>query len=285
MKWIALLLSLYWPFATGQLRGRRSLSERHPHFMPLDCPCETITTWSASFNDDSEIIPCGHCVEVDVPSIHLSRGLDVQGELTIKNDLSITTPFLIVQGVLRVYASGPVTSVPHVHIQLIGDDPISFQPQEPNTWACSPMDAKSPVPCDVSAKAIVVAGGRVDIDGFDDSCRTWVKLHSIVSQLRDLDLKQLPELAEDCPVVYMDESFTDSGHAWSGGVGADHDVRVRGKMEPISFVSCCDDTHVSQKLAVRSASDLQPIGAIDSGSYMESTTNALLFGARPRLHI
>lgn len=163
----------------------RVLMGDHNTFAPLACnsaTCSKTSTWTSEGYNPAEgtvVIPCGHCIVMDFaePTLVLPFGLDVQGRLafranTYKRDkLTIVTPFVRVQGNLRMKADGNVVGAdPNVKIILTDSDsggpsaPTSFVPADSNMYACSEVASGSAEPCDVGSKAIVVAGGILDVE-------------------------------------------------------------------------------------------------------------------------
>jgi hypothetical protein len=90
-------------------------------------------------------------------------------------------------------------------------------PAGENEFACSAMGATTASPCTVGNKPIVVAGGRLNIRGLPESCKTCVKLEDVMAQtslLSSAVFTTLPEPTPDhlnplCRSLdpYMAESF------------------------------------------------------------------------------
>jgi hypothetical protein len=104
-------------------------------------------------------------------------------------------------------------------------------------------------PCTVINKPIVVAGGRLNIRGLPENCKTWVKLEDVVAQtsLPSPDIfTTLPEPTPNhlnplCRSLdpYMAESFDtdDNVHGWLGGYGGKHEVTSYGSIRITNRVS------------------------------------------------
>ena len=225
----------------------RYLMEGHNDFKLLECnqpACHAGTsTWTAEGynpNDGLVVIPCGKCITMDHPRslLKLPFGLDVRGSLFFPDayTIQIETPFVLVQGNLHMSATNAVTGQPNVRILLTGtDDSLTeFVPDSNNRYACSEGSNAAPQPCRQGAKSFIVAGGRLDISGIPDRCKTWVLLEALVASSNDIvpqDYTQaLPYLDPNHPnprcrsynTPYINNSFEEGGqeHSWTGGYGA-----------------------------------------------------------------
>eukprot|EP00521_Asterionellopsis_glacialis_P016306 CAMPEP_0195299728 /NCGR_PEP_ID=MMETSP0707-20130614/26077_1 /TAXON_ID=33640 /ORGANISM="Asterionellopsis glacialis, Strain CCMP134" /LENGTH=207 /DNA_ID=CAMNT_0040362207 /DNA_START=307 /DNA_END=926 /DNA_ORIENTATION=+ len=184
--------------AHGGLRLRRRdsplnarvLSTEHSMFRPLMCneflsvsdciPTSlnyigTLSTLLDSTPEDTQpVIPCGKCVVVDATDgseISLPKGLNIEGMLHFPTTASLTleATHVVVQGVLKM---DPPALGNKVRIRMVGSEEQIFHPHDDNSMLCDSTDG-----CNVGKKAIVVAGGRLDIRGLeDDTCPTWTKL-------------------------------------------------------------------------------------------------------------
>ena len=113
-------------------------------------------------------------------SLDFEQGLNIVGKLVIPSgaDIQIITKYVFVQGLLEMPpppAGTPISSEdsgPRVKITLYGTDEITFTPDEATDN--SHLGGEK-----VSAKAFVVAGGRVDVRALDANCPGWVKLQSV----------------------------------------------------------------------------------------------------------
>ena len=138
------------------------------NFVPLSCnaaldqqPCPS---WSSVFGSSPSFsqrvtIECGTCVTMDQPDLTLSQGLDIRGKLLFPDGLVVTlrTASLTVQGQLDMHSTGPVDGTPRIRIIMIGDQAQTFTPIGENAANCGSGGS-----CDVSRKAITVAGGKVN---------------------------------------------------------------------------------------------------------------------------
>jgi hypothetical protein len=244
-------------------RSLAGMHSDHNYFVPLSCnepACNDGTTlWSDqgySPEESTVVIPCGLCVTMDFDdsdTLVLPLGLDIQGTLIFPDGYRITieTPFVRVQGVLEMISTKPVTDEPSVRILLTGADTslTSFVPAGENEFACSVMGATTASLCTVGNKPIVVAGGRLNIRGLPESCKTWVKLEDVVAQTSlpsPAVFTTLPEPTPDhlnpfCRSLdpYMAESFDtdDNVHGWTGGYGGKHEVTSNGSFRVTNRVS------------------------------------------------
>lgn len=167
----------------------RILHSEHAPFKPLACnipECNKgTTTWTAEKYDTLRrvVIPCGLCVDMDYigeadQTLALPYGLEVQGTLRFSNNyhLAIETPFVIVQGSLKMVALRKVTDKPSIQIKLTGTKEVSFMPIDVNKDNCG-----QGVPCKVGVQPIVAAGGQMDLRGIGQNCKTWVNLIDVVA--------------------------------------------------------------------------------------------------------
>lgn len=203
-------------------RRHRSLVEAHNFFAPLACAepqCSVQSTWTAANYQPlagTVVIPCGHCVVMDYRSngtaaapsnrstLVLPHGLDIQGRLVIPGNayrylrLTIVTPFVRVQGQLTMDATRSLVGAESNVLILLTDDsgsggppasaPTAFVPAGNNQYACSAAASGPPELCEVGSKAIVVAGGRLDIRGLPADCAAWVRLNAVVRNDRQSDI-------------------------------------------------------------------------------------------------
>lgn len=168
----------------------------HMHYVESSCNAmlhmATCVSWS-EWNPDLTVevkIPCGECVTLDASpgqalhgsTLNLGEGLNVVGKLVIPSDgsVDISAKYVFVQGqlVMPPPPSGGSTGISSVEsgdrvkITLYGTDDIMFTPDNATDNAHLMGD-------DVSSKAFVVAGGKLDIRAIDPTCPSWVKLQSI----------------------------------------------------------------------------------------------------------
>jgi G8 domain len=156
-------------------------SEATKDFVPLSCNnagFERCKQWSSVFQTlpihmGRLVIPCGECVEFDLPIVSLFGGIDIHGKLLIddRQDRVIQTTFIAVQGELEISAVGPVDGEPRIHIIMIGEQNQTFMPINENSDACGGRA------CTIGSKAIAVAGGKLNIHGISSAAPTWLLLH------------------------------------------------------------------------------------------------------------
>ena len=157
---------------------KASESDATKDFVPLSCNREgygRCRRWSIVYGTlpihmATLVIPCGKCVELDLPMVALFGGLDIQGKLVVAGgqDHIVQTTHIVVQGELEMTAEGPVNGHPPIRIILIGEEDQSFIPIDENAEVCEGRV------CSVGSKAIVVAGGRLNIRGISDDAPTWL---------------------------------------------------------------------------------------------------------------
>jgi len=168
------------------------------HFIESSCNADlasaTCVDWSAWINGTSyegEVkVPCGECVRLDASpgealygaKLTFWEGLNVVGKLTLPNDAAVElyTKYVYVQGVLSMPqpAEGSSSGLPspeegdRVMITLYGMENMTFVADDATDNAHHGGKG-------VNNKAIVVAGGRLDIRAMDPTCPSWVKLQSV----------------------------------------------------------------------------------------------------------
>lgn len=145
------------------IEATTSSTEDSSLFETLSCNSEisTCRPWSQAVGPAVSrprriIIPCGTCVYVDVPELHLHGGLDIRGRLVhyaATKNLKLTTSMIVVQGFWQVQAGASL------QVDLINDDDNNsyyFDPIHNNRNKCGGG------PCFVGPRSITVAGGQVD---------------------------------------------------------------------------------------------------------------------------
>ena len=223
--------------------GRRSrlLSDyTGTSFNALTCNANMATSceaWSTMPESYTEIvsniitIPCGACVDMDWTDLSTTftlGGLNVIGHLNIPDTarVAIETPFVYVQGKLAIdQVAGDVTGTPNVRITMIGDTDNLLVPHDENSASC-PSEG-----CNVGPKAIVVAGGQLDVNALSDSCPTWtfVNDESQAGQPNPVSGVPTPDTAasEHCGTKLIDATFDDPSLGnggldhWYGNLGAE----------------------------------------------------------------
>lgn len=171
-------------------------------FEPLKCnkvmePCIPWTQYKGSSHAYSALvkIACGVCVTMDLPGprIDFFQGLDVVGKLVIpepESTLLIYSKMIVVQGELVITSTSEVEREPRIKIFMTGNGSNSFQPVWNNAARCGGG------PCTVGPKAVVVAGGKVTMNGVPSNFPTWVPLYDVVSggnSLPTIDASYIPQ--------------------------------------------------------------------------------------------
>ena len=200
-------------------------------FQPLSCNDPLPDTCTDSFldllkaNDDPVVVPCGRCVRMDATgSIDLMNGLDIQGKLQFPPNykITITTPFVFVQGVLEITDTNAVVPANEgVKFILTGTNDWYFNPHEENAMGCPDRS------CPVGKKPFIVAGGRMDIRGLGGGakdCPPWAKIEDIFyAQVVPDDYPTPPTMADGCVRILSKEDFEDVAPqypvTWRGGLG------------------------------------------------------------------
>jgi hypothetical protein len=115
-----------------------------------------------------------------------------RGKLVVPTNakVTITTPYIFVQGELVARDDQAVTADnTSLQIVLTGQQEVLLQPHEHNRLKC-PTNG-----CPVGNKAIVVAGGKLSIDGYaanGGTCPTWLHLVDIDSPAPDITALTTP---------------------------------------------------------------------------------------------
>jgi len=168
-------------------------------------PCRP---WDRVFGTDPVhesriVIPCGECVlmNFDGDTLELKDGIDIHGRLWFPlgfgTGLTITTPFIVVQGELEMSSTRKsVNGEFDYRFVMTGTDDVFINPIDSNTGACTGEE------CNVGFKAIAVAGGQVNIRGIHPECPSWVKLYDVVGN------------ATTASAIIVDESV---GEYWAPG--------------------------------------------------------------------
>jgi hypothetical protein len=159
------------PYSTPQkqLRTRNLKFDATRDLVPLICNANinkaTCQNWSTKFGNNSVystrvIVPCGECIIMDhVGDITFNDGLDIVGKLVFPDGyrVNVYSTLIVVQGVLDMKATGPVTGTPYIQFTMIGDNVNTvFTPVDANANVCGIST------CSTGKKGIVVAGGTVN---------------------------------------------------------------------------------------------------------------------------
>ena len=203
-------------------RSARSMVD-HTAFTPL--PCNDDFTMDCTPLDITDVslfsayvIPCGTC-QVLSESVNFAGGLNVEGYLKIlppidaASELSITTPFVFVQGKFTVDMESEESLLEErkgsIHIELVEGDgaDIHMIPHPHNSMACM-----GTMGCNVGKRPFVVAGGAMDIRAYSQTCPSWTNLVDVVrdagmTELGPVEYEQAPQPLADCPATVVREDF------------------------------------------------------------------------------
>jgi hypothetical protein len=168
------------------------------------------------------VIPCGQCIKYDLPENTVStiNGLDIQGKLYIPPNYKSTlqTPFVFVQGELQMSDTNPISpDNQSMKIVLTGTADVTFTPADSNANLAG-------VPFNAGSKPFLVAGGKLDIRGWDiaqgeERVATWSPLLSMVEGPKPEPTLSAAKLIKDpiqpaetvrtCPRHIINHDFTD----------------------------------------------------------------------------
>ena len=142
-------------------------------------PC---VSWQSKAYDLSQevTIGCGECVEVtDNLIASLPKGMNIIGRLRIAppagKKVQFTTDHVVVQGLLSIdtpYAPVSDETVHFVMTNANDGQSHTFSPFGVNENMCGGS-------CAAGKRAVFVAGGRLDINGLPQGCKTWTQLESV----------------------------------------------------------------------------------------------------------
>lgn len=213
------------------------------YFTTLSCntpmsACQSWNTWYSSLSMSGiATIPCGTCVKLDVADhslVSLVNGLNIIGKLDVPStitNVTLSLPLLLVQGELAIATGNTVISPQNLalKIRLTGtNSALSFTPATPNICTTS---------CTAGKKGIIVAGGKLSVDGWvDDTCPTWTTIldSSADSTTSTYNFVPRPSLPSTCPDPYTSQSFESASTGWTASPGAasfttSSDTPVNGK--------------------------------------------------------
>ena len=178
--------------------------DEHPHFlarnlqsdsfnMPLECNSDildqissgtamssicttTFTSIAQTASSQQVLIPCGQCVTVDVTTgekLELPHGLQIDGVLYFppSANVQIRTTHVFVLGMLKIDTPNPSNEV---KFTMFGEADAIFTNTNNYQTLAKCLDT-----CNFGAKAIVVIGGQLDIQGVDPNCPSWEKLEDV----------------------------------------------------------------------------------------------------------
>ena len=157
-------------------------------FVPLSCnsnlikaPCKS---WSSTFGtaitySTRIVIPCGQCIRMDLQggSLTLQQGIDIAGKLVFPDGykINLSASIISIQGELEIQATKTVDGIPNIKFTMIGNFDKTFTPIGENARACNGVAT-----CAVGKKVIVVAGGKVTINGLPNDTLAWTRLYGVV---------------------------------------------------------------------------------------------------------
>jgi hypothetical protein len=272
--------------STGSIRHLSSTDQNY--FAPLSCnadldvsKCYTATTagsttLSSILNNDSDtsdevLIPCGTCVVVDTTdgsTVDIPSGLNVEGMLYFPSSANVTiqTPHIFVQGKLKMDPPASTSSSNSIRIRMVGEEDQYLHPHEENAALCDEGTG-----CSVGKKAIVVAGGQLDINGLHDSdCPSFSHLKAMPSATQ-IQVESANN-ADDPPVLI--QGF---------GVGLDPDLESHTTTAADCWGVGDEILITNSKGAKRGWSDqlVRTISAIDKNTGTFTLSDAIGDGASP----
>jgi len=213
------------------------MDDHHVDFSPLLCNgnfsmnnCVPLNV--ADVTSSMYVVPCGAC-QVLTESVNFDGGLNVEGHLQIlppvnvTSVLSIKAPIIIVQGKLTIDTESSTDRRGSIHIEMVEGDGTDIQmvPHAEN----SHMGTQN-----VGKKAFVVAGGQIDIRGYDESCPSWVQLVDVIkggttmTQLDASEYEHPPQPpSEVCSSIAVWQDFEDQPFAnvWDGQGALEYGVK------------------------------------------------------------
>lgn len=202
-------------------------------FGPLDCNptdwsttnCDTLVSNNLPSGTSPLTIPCGQCYTFDIPWFAtFLGGIDIKGKLVFPRNhyVQIYTPFVIVQGELEIVVDHSKITPDNMATNFImtGTSDVLFRPSDsPNNNVC-PNGS-----CNLGKKPFVVAGGKVNIHGFPDSCSTHTPVLKKVYKDPVYDPNDFPQYATlppSCPISgrdWISYNFDSSYGNFTGGDG------------------------------------------------------------------
>ena len=205
-------------------------------FPPLECNeniddviCEQ---WSSMDFDLGFMvdIPCGTCVTFDLPEgsfVELPSGLNVEGKLVFppNTKATIETPFIFVQGVLEASSDQIISTenIDGLNFVMTGTEDHPFFPHSQNSVSCDNAF------CNVGKKPVIVAGGRLDIQGVNETCPTWVKLIDVVRDDNAVvpdEFPRMPIPPPSCSPEVINEDFESGEGQFKSSLGCMDSLRT-----------------------------------------------------------
>ena len=182
---MAVFVALSVAVSSSQLTWAASEVEKID-FKPLLCNGDLAVLEQECHNDNAETISsildnggtvaCGSCAVVDITdgsTITFPSGLNIEGMLYFPSSANviIEASHIFVQGLLKI---NPPAIENLVTIRMIGSDDEYLYPNTQNADVCDSVTG-----CPVGKRAIVIAGGTLDVNGLSESessCPAWTHL-------------------------------------------------------------------------------------------------------------
>ena len=225
---------------------RRRAQEDNPFdlFRPLTCNDNLPDECSTEFSDlpnGGRVVPCGLCVTMNLENnVSLPNGLDIRGKLVFppNHKVTITTPFVFVQGLLQVSNTLPIAPE-NVGVKFIltGSEDLYLEPHNENAVGCESYETGK---CPVGSKPFVIAGGRVNVNGMPDTCPSWTTIIDV--ETADVIPEYFPQPVtppDGCPRALSDVNFESGPGMWRSHLGS---IRERLEEGSNSFLRVTDRT-------------------------------------------
>jgi len=207
------------------LREDRSLSDSSitGNFSPLSCngAYTACTPWNTTLPLTAVMtIPCGTCISMDFTQnevIDLPGTLNIEGKLVVPNNAKFTlkTDMIVVQGELEMTKNNTVKANPEVSF-IMKKGATSFTPHSQNAGVCTGS-------CVVGHRAVVIAGGKLNIRGLSPSCPAWSPVVDVVPSGMVVpplgSFSTAPDPKPGCASNILSETFS-GPHDWDGNLGA-----------------------------------------------------------------
>mmetsp|Transcript_29790 Transcript_29790/g.44184 ORF Transcript_29790/g.44184 Transcript_29790/m.44184 type:complete len:1743 (-) Transcript_29790:270-5498(-) len=161
-------------------------------FSPLSCNevYSDCVPWSEKVWDfsDTITIPCGECVLMDITdgsTITADFGINIIGKLDFVPDAHVTieAAIILVQGEMNFISTEEMIKPENqkVKFMMTGTLDLNFQPHPENAASCNQETHDGA--CEVGKKSIIVAGGKINFDGWPiKTCPTWTNLLDVVTK-------------------------------------------------------------------------------------------------------
>ena len=161
-------------------------------FAPLTCNspmtssfCDTtpdglLSSLVSAANGGEVKVPCEKCYKYDLGQTATIGGLNIIGKLYVPPNYKSTlrTPYVFVQGELEMSDTNPIAPENQsMKIVLTGTTAVTFSPAESNVGVAG-------TPFNAGIKPFLVAGGKLNIRGWDDDAEegkaTWVSYATLL---------------------------------------------------------------------------------------------------------